>query len=47
MRRIFDLSLNVPMSRYIGDALGAVFAARPSAKSLTDPWGAMISKRRV
>jgi hypothetical protein len=28
----------------INDTLGAVFRAKSSAKSVTDPWGAMISK---
>jgi hypothetical protein len=36
IEEIFDLSLSVPMSRYIGNALGAVFGAlsfsRPEAR---------------
>jgi len=38
------LSLSVPMSRRIGDALAAIFGAESSAKSVTDPWGEMTSK---
>jgi hypothetical protein len=29
------------LSRRIDDALGAIFGAKPSAKGVTDPWGAM------
>jgi hypothetical protein len=43
-REIFDLSPSLPMSRHIGDALGAVFGAQSSAKGVIDPWGAMYSR---
>ena len=33
---IFDLSLSIPISRYIGDAPGAVFGAKLNAKSVTE-----------
>jgi hypothetical protein len=33
---IFDLSLSIPMSRYIGDAPSAVFGAKSSAKSVAE-----------
>jgi hypothetical protein len=45
---IFDLSLSVPVSRRIGDALATIFGVKLNAKSVTDPWGTrggvMISK---
>jgi hypothetical protein len=44
-REISDLSPGIPISRRIGDAIGAVFGANSSVTKVGDPWDAITSKR--